>query len=105
MEKGDNVSEDLLLSSDDVRTGMISGETFDAKPVTYSVVEEEDPDTGEKIQLAMFEGGIVLGTVEEVEQETEEVRAMADAGLGEAPEGVVFGVGITGLAETTITLN
>lgn len=56
---------DGLLASDDVRTGFISGATFKNKPVQYSVVDG----------LAIFEGCIVLGTVEEMEHKTEAVRA------------------------------
>lgn len=90
------MSDDLLLSSDDVRTGLITGETFDVKPVTYAVVEEQDPDTGETVRLAVFEGGIVLGTVEEVEAMTQRLRADVDADAEESPPGVQHGVGISG---------
>jgi astacin len=73
-----------LLASDEVRTGLISGVTFKDKPVQYSVVDG----------LAVFEGCIVLGTVEEMERAAEAIRA------GEEPEAVSgeiqFGVGITG---------
>lgn len=48
-----------------VYTALISGATFHAKPVQYQVVDGE----------AMFEGDIVLGTVEEVEATTERLRA------------------------------
>ena len=44
----------------EVRTGYIAGETFDAKLVRYSVVGD----------LAIFEGDIILGTVEEIERFT-----------------------------------
>lgn len=44
-----------LLSSGDVRTGFISGVTFEAKAVQYQAVDG----------LAIFEGCICLGTVEE----------------------------------------
>lgn len=90
------MSDDLLLSSDDVRTGLITGITFDAKPVTYAVVEEEEPDTGETVQLAVFEGGIVLGTVDEVEAMSQQLRDEVDAGDADEPTAVVHGVGITG---------
>ncbi|PSB45491.1 zinc metalloprotease [Cyanosarcina cf. burmensis CCALA 770] len=56
---------DGFLTSDTVRTGFISGATFKNKPVQYSVVDG----------LAVFEGCIVLGTVEEMEQKTAAVRA------------------------------
>ena len=80
---------DCMLESDDVRTGYISGVTFDYKPIEYAVVDG----------LAVFEGCIVLGTAQEMEQLASDIRAVADAAaaeLGEAPEGVEFGVGITG---------
>lgn len=54
-----------LLSSNDVRTGFISGATFKNKAVQYSVVDG----------LAIFEGCIVLGTVEEMDAETAAFRA------------------------------
>lgn len=69
-----------LLQDDDVRTGFISGVTFKNKPIQYSVVDG----------MAVFEGCIVLGTVEEMEGQAAAVQA------GEPPEGVAFGVGITG---------
>ena len=59
---------DGLLASDDIRTGFISGATFKNKAVQYSVVDG----------LAIFEGCIVLGTVEEMEQKAAAVRAGQD---------------------------
>lgn len=44
-------------SSAEVKTGHIEGNTFDAKEVTYSVVDGK----------AIFEGDIVLGSVEQIE--------------------------------------
>ncbi|HLF26682.1 MAG TPA: M12 family metallopeptidase [Anaerolineae bacterium] len=71
----------------EVRTGYIAGETFDAKLVRYSVVGD----------LAIFEGDIILGTVEEVERFTKLVdekdiaRFDPTAESGEIkPEGVVI---------------
>lgn len=49
-----------LLSSDDVRTGFVSGATFTNKPVVYSVVDG----------MAIFEGCIALGTAEEIEKKS-----------------------------------
>ncbi|WP_148662726.1 Dot/Icm T4SS effector Zinc-dependent metalloprotease LegP [Scytonema hofmannii] len=69
---------DGLLKSDDVRTGFISGETFKNKPVQYSVVDG----------LAIFEGCIVLGTVEEMEQKTAAILAGEDIEEDEASRGV-----------------
>jgi Astacin (Peptidase family M12A) len=54
-----------FLSSADVRTGLIRGSTFQAKPVQYVVRDG----------LALFEGDIVLGTVEEMTVRTDELRA------------------------------
>lgn len=59
---------DGLVSSDDIRTGFISGATFKNKPVQYSVVDG----------LAIFEGCIVLGTVEEMEAKAAAVRSGED---------------------------
>lgn len=47
----------------EVRSGFIWGHTFSKKPVTYTEYDG----------MAMFEGDIVLGTVEELEQEKEPV--------------------------------
>jgi hypothetical protein len=47
-----------LLSSGEVRTGYISGVTFANRPVQYEVVDG----------MAIFEGCIALGTVEEMER-------------------------------------
>lgn len=75
---------DGLLDSNDVRTAIISGETFKNKTVQYAAVDG----------LAVFEGCIVLGTVEEVEQQTASAKAALDA--GDDPEGVAHGVVVTG---------
>ncbi len=63
---------DGLLTSDDIRTGFISGTTFKNKAVQYSAVDG----------LAIFEGCIVLGTVEEMEKKAAAVRAGEDDELG-----------------------
>ena len=55
-----------LITSEDVRTGLITGATFFAQPVQYVVRDG----------LALFEGDIVLGTVEEMDQKTEELRGV-----------------------------
>ncbi|MFD3190607.1 Dot/Icm T4SS effector Zinc-dependent metalloprotease LegP [Sedimentitalea sp. HM32M-2] len=73
-----------LLDSNDVRTAIISGETFKNKAVQYAAVDG----------LAVFEGCIVLGTVEEVEARTAEAKAALEAG-GD-PENVAHGVVVTG---------
>lgn len=48
-----------------VHTALISGATFHAKPVQYQVIDGQ----------AMFEGDIVLGSVEEVDATTDRLRA------------------------------
>ncbi|MGH8166451.1 MAG: M12 family metallopeptidase, partial [Woeseiaceae bacterium] len=70
---------DGFLTSNDVRTGYISGATFKNKPVTYEAVNG----------LAVFEGCIVLGTVEEMERRAAMVQAGTDADIER-------GVAITG---------
>jgi hypothetical protein len=45
-------------SSPDVRTGVVQGNTFSNRPVQYSVIDGQ----------AIFEGDIMLGTVEGMEQ-------------------------------------
>src|SRR5919109_1359633 len=65
-------------TSPETRTGYIPGETFAAKEVVYAVIDGN----------AVFEGDIVLGTVEEVERFTEAVRSQADGPAG--LEGVVI---------------
>ncbi len=68
-----------FLLSDDVRTGFITGATFADKAVEYAAVDD----------LAVFEGDIILGTVDEME------RSAALATAVEAGE-IAFGVAITG---------
>src|SRR5215210_8511801 len=67
-------------SSPETRTGYIPGETFAAKEVVYAVIDSN----------AVFEGDIVLGSVEEVERFTEAVRGQADGPAGPVLEGVVI---------------
>jgi hypothetical protein len=76
-----------LLKSDDVRTGYIFGNSFEAKPVQYAVVDG----------LAVFEGCIVLGTVDEVERRSTMVAEVGSAMASEtAASDVQHGVAITG---------
>lgn len=56
--------EEEFRSSPEVRTGFIRGNTFDIRPITYSAINGE----------AIFEGDIVLGSVEEMEQLVAEVN-------------------------------
>ncbi len=64
-------------SGNQVRTALIAGNTFRARAVQYVVVDG----------LAMFEGDIILGTAEEVERTSEQLRA---AVAGALPESVVI---------------
>jgi hypothetical protein len=64
-------------SSPEVRTGLIAGATFGARAVRFAVVDE----------LALFEGDIVLGTVAEVEQQTQQLRDLLS---GEVAAAVVL---------------
>ncbi|MFT5485205.1 MAG: hypothetical protein ACI9JL_000869 [Paracoccaceae bacterium] len=73
-----------MLQSDDVRTGFISGATFRNKPVQYSVVDG----------LAVFEGCIVLGKADEMDEIAQNVQSV-EAG-DDAGGDVAHGVGITG---------
>lgn len=63
-----------------IGTALISGSTFIAKPVQYVDIDG----------MAIVEGDIALGTVAQVDAETESTRAMIR-------DGVAFGVGITGV--------
>ena len=65
-----------MLDSDDVRTGFISGHSFKRKAVQYAVVDG----------MCVFEGCIVLGTVEQMERQTQRV-------LTGDPEDEATGVG------------
>ena len=66
-----------LRSSSEVRTAFISGNTFRARAVQYVVVDGD----------AMFEGDIILGTAEQVEQESEMLKAEV---RGEVQSGVII---------------
>lgn len=71
-----------MLTSDDVRIGHISGETFKNKKVTYAVVDGR----------AIFEGCIDLGSAEEMAARE---KALAD-GVDIDAVNIDKGVGITG---------
>ena len=63
-----------MLQSDDIRTGFIYGAIFRNKPVQYSVVDD----------LAVFEGCIVLGRADEMDEIAQNVQsnqAGEDAGV------------------------
>lgn len=72
-----------LRTSSDVRTGVISGTTFKRKSVRYSVVDG----------FAMFEGDIVLGSVEEMEALAERD---AEARGGGGDDARLRGIAVTG---------
>lgn len=74
-----------LLSSNDVRTAIISGETFKNRSVQYAAVDG----------LAVFEGCIILGKVDEVEARTAEAKAAFAAG-DDPEDGPANGVVVTG---------
>jgi hypothetical protein len=74
-------SEGEFRGGDDRRTGLIAGVVFGRKPVVYSDVDG----------MAVFEGDIVLGTVEELERVLEQAQARAAAG-----DDIAESVGITG---------
>jgi hypothetical protein len=58
------MAQDEFRSGAEVRTGFIRGNTFALRPVTYSVIDGQ----------AIFEGDIVLGSVDEMEQLVAEVN-------------------------------
>lgn len=68
-------------SSKESRRGYVSGLTFLNKPVTYSIIDED----------AIFEGDIVLGTTEEMEETKEAIEEMPEDG-----ESLGRGLTITG---------
>ena len=74
--KGDDQEPLEQLTADEVQTGtaLIAGNSFHSKAVTYIVVDG----------MAMFEGDIVLGTVEEVQRETERLTAELSGELASA---------------------
>jgi hypothetical protein len=81
------ISSQRLLSSDDIRTGFITGITFGVRPVQYSVIDG----------LAIFEGDIALGTVQEMEQDAHRLREqMPSSDPRGVDRDIASGVGITG---------
>ncbi|HEX8130806.1 MAG TPA: M12 family metallopeptidase [Pyrinomonadaceae bacterium] len=71
------MAKEEFRSSPEVRTGFVQGNTFGHRPVQYSVIDGE----------AIFEGDIVLGSVDEMERLATEITD---------EKGEVFGVVITG---------
>ena len=80
--------DELMVASDDIRVGLIPGITFGYKEVVYSVVEG----------LAVFEGCIILGRAEQVEQVTADIRRAIEEAGDDGLADVQHGVGITGQA-------
>jgi Astacin (Peptidase family M12A) len=72
-----------LRSAASVRTGFVSGLTFGVKPVQYSALDGQ----------AVFEGDIVLGTIEQMDEFARRVQAGDALARDSVP---VEGVGITG---------
>lgn len=70
-----------MLTSEDVRTGFVSGATFTNKPVQYTAVDG----------MAIFEGDIALGRVDEMERDA----ALLHTGRA-SDENIAHGVVITG---------
>lgn len=68
---GDDYGRGEFRSSSRVRTALISGRTFGIKAVQYAEVDGQ----------AIFEGDIILGTVEQMDAQTEELRAVGSGGL------------------------
>lgn len=77
MSQTEEDSEGEFRSSTNVRTAFISGNSFRARAVRYVEVDGD----------AVFEGDIVLGTVEEVERESEQLKAEV---RGEVESGVII---------------
>lgn len=75
---------DIMLESNDVRTGIISGDNFKNRTVQYAAVDG----------LAIFEGCIVLGTVDEVEASTALAKEALDAEGSDTD--IAHGVVLTG---------
>lgn len=71
-----------FLESDDLRTGYIAGVTFTTRPVQYAAVGG----------LAIFEGDIALGTVDDMEKRSALVQTTVEGD----DSGIAFGVAITG---------
>jgi Astacin (Peptidase family M12A) len=61
-------SEDWFRSSDEQRQGIVSANTFENKEITYSVIEGK----------AIFEGDILIGDVEDVEQDVAQTLAQIE---------------------------
>ena len=74
---GASAGDGELRSSSEVRTAFISGNTFRARAVQYVVVDGD----------AVFEGDIILGTAEQVERESEMLKAEV---RGEVQSGVII---------------
>ena len=70
----DGTEHSVPVRNKTVHTALISGANFRAKPVQYVALDG----------LAMFEGDIVLGTVEEVQAETEALRAESSGTMASA---------------------
>ena len=70
------MNEDEFLTSTIIKTGYITGETFDTKLVRYTVIDGK----------AVFEGDIILGTDSEIESFTKIIDSRDIAQLEAAPQ-------------------
>lgn len=75
------MAKEEYRSSPEVRTGFVKGNTFRYRPVRYSVIDGE----------AIFEGDIVLGSINEMERLVAEINREKDTGsLGIVVTGTQF---------------
>src|SRR4029077_2258533 len=74
---GDVSGKGEFRSSPRVHTGLISGKTFGIKAVQYAEVEGQ----------AVFEGDIILGTMEQMDAQTQQLRAVSS---GAVASGVII---------------
>lgn len=80
VDGGADLGSGELRSATEPKTGVISGQTFKLKTVQYSDIDGD----------AIFEGDIVLGTVEQMEKAFQQLKE-ADDGTG-----AIEGIAITG---------
>ncbi len=71
------MAKEEFRSSPEIRTGFVKGNTFGYRPVRYSVIDGE----------AIFEGDIVLGSVDEMERLVAEVNKEKESSQGHSSVG------------------
>ncbi len=74
------MAKEEFRSSPEVRSGFVKGNTFGYRPVKYSVIDGE----------AIFEGDIVLGSVDEMERLSTELANERDVARGVVITGAQF---------------